>query len=107
MPKSYEKAFILFKAAAQQNNIQAQDNLAHLYQQGLGVAQNNILAYAWYNQMLTHEVNSTADSKLINDAKTKLYQLERVLGEKKIAQAQALTLEALIKINPISQPLAI
>ena len=45
VPKDYEKAFIWFEKAAEQNNILALYNLGLMYRDGQGVAQNNKKSY--------------------------------------------------------------
>jgi hypothetical protein len=44
---NYSKAFYWLNQAAQGRDINAQDDLSSLYQHGMGVSQNTVLAYVW------------------------------------------------------------
>ncbi len=49
-PRSYEKAFVAYQAAAKQNIAPAQYRLGRMYQSGIGTILNQQLAYRWFEK---------------------------------------------------------
>ena len=80
----YQKAFRLLKPLAEKGYSQAQFNLGSMYQDGQGVPQDYVKAYAWYS------VSATQGYK---DAKHNLDILVKILIPAQLAKGQELAAE--------------
>jgi TPR repeat protein len=69
-PKSAEKAAELFQLLAEKNWTSAQQMLGHLYFEGKGVEQNNLLAYKWFS------LAARNNSRLTEDYSSRRHQLQ-------------------------------
>ena len=87
-PKDFEKSVKWFRKAAEQGNAEAQFNLAGMYDDGEGVEEDDVVAYAWF------KIASASGTK-----GPRMPKLIKVMEPDQIAQAEALAKE-MIKKNP-------
>ena len=83
-PNDYAEAFVMWRASAQQGDREAQYQIGRLYQDGQGVPQNFVHAYAWYNLSAGKGHYSARQAKKA---------LARQMTPGQIAEAQKLTIK--------------
>jgi TPR repeat protein len=86
--KSFQKAAQWYQKAAKQGHVQAQNNLAWLYEKGQGVEQSLVTAYACFDvaaaqgfelaQQKRDVIKSTLTAKDLRKAQVKSAQLKKI-----------------------------
>lgn len=77
--------------AAEQGDATAQNNLGLMYANGEGVPENHVLAYAWWDLAAAQGHESAQENK---------GKLSRHMTKEQVAEAQALSLELLARMEP-------
>lgn len=79
--KKYKEAFKLFYTLADNDNADAQYNLALMYLKGIGTAKNEILAFVWF------DISARNGNKLAQNKLGTLYENGSILGQKDFEKA--------------------
>ena len=88
MPQDYATARQWYEQAAAQGLADAQTSLGMLYEEGLGVPQDNVRTYMWYSLAAAHSIG--ASQKLAADRRDEVADR---MTPAQIAEAQKLVRE--------------
>ena len=89
--QDYARAAYWFRRAAERGEAPAQVELALIYEKGMGVPQNNILAHMWFN--LAALQGRLAGGSIAEEAKSQRDSVAKLMTPTEIAKAENLARE--------------
>ena len=94
VPKDYKEAVEWYKKAAEQEYVDAQNNLGTMYAKGLGVPKDYIQAYAWFNlvasnrDIVAKKNRGIIEAKMTPEQIAKAQELSKTLVKKQAGNAK-------------------